>query len=192
VASAGAVRRPTGAGARTDQETEEGARGSSAARQTNCQHVARARWLSRRGERIAREGCSAVCGREIGLTKRALAWPDFPRREGARRGVMSWGETASEEQCLPLSVHVWSLEISFEQSMHCAESPCPQSRSQSAGRSAANAIFVRSITPLTGSRGDCSFGIVGARGRSGLWKQLRGVLRGPVFDMCNGANRCIP
>ena len=100
-----------------------------------------------------------MCGREIGLSKVVLVLPDFPRREGARRAVMSWEETASEEQYLQLwSVHVWSLGISFEQSMHCAERPGPQTRSQSAGRSATNAILVRSITPLTGSHEDCSFG----------------------------------
>jgi len=143
----------------TNQEKEEGARGSRAARQENCQHTARARGLSRCAERD-RDLRSAARVGETGSNSGGLLLPRcLPRRELRVRVEMSGEQKGCEGHCLPQSnAHVELHEHGAEHRSDVAPSPCPQSRSKSAGKSEAKATFVRSMVGLTRYCVERSFG----------------------------------
>jgi len=146
-------------GARTNQETEEGARGSNAARQANCHDVARARGLSRCAE-TACGALSTVYEGETGSSGRRLLWPTCgPRRERTGRAEMSGEQKGCEGQGLPSSeVHVELHGAGLAQLSRGSRRDCPEASNHSVGRSATNVIFTRSIAGLTAVLCERSFG----------------------------------
>jgi hypothetical protein len=72
---------------------------------------------------------------------------------------MSGEQMGCEGHCLPQSIAQVELqEHEAEQLSDAAASPCPQSRSKSAGKSEAKATFVRSMVGLTRYFAERSFG----------------------------------
>jgi hypothetical protein len=146
----------------TNYETEEGARGSDAARQSNCHRVARvhAPWCNE--EKSANNLRSTDRKPRGGSEGKKLAFAECePIRTFARRAERSVeGVDSFEGQRLPLSkANFESDALAVAQLQHGSAKLCPDAISHSTGNNETNATFTRSITVSTTHRSHCSFPI---------------------------------
>jgi hypothetical protein len=148
----------------TNYETEEGARGSDAARQSNCHRVARERGLRRAEEKSAKNLRPKTCEPAVGSTGKKFALAECePNRALARRAERSIEVDSSfEGQCLPFSnANFESDALAVAQLRHGSARACPAAISHSTGNNETKATFTRSITftALTTQRSHRSFRI---------------------------------
>jgi hypothetical protein len=154
-------------------ETEEGARGSDAARQSNCQRTAKAHAPSHIEEKSAKNLWSTDRNLMVGSKGKKFAFADFePIRTFARRTERSLDDVASfEGQRSPLSrANFESGLLAVAQFRHGSAKLCPAAISHSTGNNETNATFTRSITALTNHRSHRSFRTL--RDRSSFAPQL--------------------
>jgi hypothetical protein len=150
--------------ASTNYEPEEGARGSDAARQSNCQRVARAHGPSGAEEKSAKHLRPTTCEPAVGSMGKKFAFADCePSRALARRAEISIeGDASFEGQCLPLSnPNFESDALVVAQLRHGSAKVCPAAISHSTGNNETKTTFTRSITftALTTHRSHRSFRI---------------------------------
>lgn len=132
----------------TNYETEDGARGSDAARQSNCHRVTKVRGPSRNEEESAKYLRPTPREPSVGSAKYGFPFARWePIRAFARHVETSVELGSFEVQRLPFSNAILELhELFAGQPPHGSAKVCADAISHSTGNNEAKATFTRSIT----------------------------------------------
>ena len=132
----------------TNYETDEGARGSDAARQSNCHRVTKVRGPSRNEEKSAKYLGPIPREPTVGSAKNGFPFARWePIRAFARHVETSVELPSFEVQRLPFSNAILeSHGLGLGQPPHGSARACADAISHSTGNNEAKATFTRSIT----------------------------------------------